>query len=204
MRTSVLAILLTACTGPSPSLDGPALQTYAHDVEHGLTKERTVGDIRTRVTLLPAALTAWRALQAADDSCADPNSVLDAHKRMLTFELAIGPSADARGDVLLAGARNAQEVQQRVYALHFDWASMVELTCGSHRSAPVLSAFENTYGITEHRTVTLAFAPRDSADMDFHTAKEIRLTWDDQVFGTGRQHFLFDRADLEALPPTAL
>lgn len=211
MRTRALSPLLLlglwACQSEAPSVRNErSLEAYARCADNGLVRSHTANGIITTVQLLPAGLCALREARAmvGADSCALDTAyahALNSHAKQLTLIVNLAPSADAAGsDIMTAGVANEREFIQQAFDLNFNFDLRAELHCDGQRYEPVLSALENTYGLTKDRNITLVFVPTDTADEHLSHSEHIELTIDNDILGTGKQHFLFDRADLDRAP----
>lgn len=119
----------------------------------------------------------------------------------MTFLLTIGPAAPARGqDIMYTGVSTPEDYKQQAMDLNFDWENLVELDCGGATYQPVLSSFENTYGLTQNRNVVLVFTPATIADSNFFCSDDVVLTFRDHLFGTGIQKFRFERTVFDQAP----
>jgi hypothetical protein len=178
------------------------LEGYTRKAENGLTRARTVNGIRTTVSLIPPAIGALRELKGATDSCGPGLAQLIAlHDDQLSFVLNLAADGEhAQGDVMYAGVNDAESYKRQAFNLNFSWDQYVELRCGDQRYVPVLSTLENTYGLTQDRNVILVFAPPLASDSAFYASETLDLVVHDEWFGTGSQHFKFQRADLQKVP----
>lgn len=185
-------------------MDAAGIGAFVADPQHGLVKSRTVHGIRTTVTLMPPEVTALRERKGlAQDSCTPPvGLIIEQHRAMLCFRLniALEEGRTGVGDVMYAGTRSAEEFKQQAFDLNFSWEQLIELRCGDKVYKPVLSSLENTYSLSMDRNVMLAFVPERRDDADFYGSEQLELVWRDDVFGTGVQHFRFDRAELKKVP----
>lgn len=109
----------------------------------------------------------------------------------------------AQGDVMMFGVHNEKGYQEQAYRLNFDWSELAEIDCGGHHYAPVLASWENTYGLTKDRSVTLAFVPPNADDEYFYGSEDVRLTLYSPLNGIGDLHYTFSREAIKAvLSPT--
>jgi hypothetical protein len=202
-----IALLLTGCAARSRDrVDLGFLEGYARNAENGLTRSRAVNGIRTTVSLVPPVVGALREWKRSTDTCGPAlDQLIDQHNDQLSFVLNLAADGEhAQGDVMYAGVTDLESYKQQAFNLNFSWDQYVELRCGDQRYAPVLSTLENTYGLTHDRNVVLVFAPPTTGDSAFYASETLDLVVHDAWFGTGSQHFKFQRADLQKVPAPTL
>ena len=76
----------------------------------------------------------------------------------------------------------------------------IRLKIGEAIYEPVLINLEEVYGLKDSRNITIVFVPEDASDEAFYNAEEFEFTYDDEIFGTGINHFRFKRSDLNNTP----
>lgn len=205
MKCIALSLLLLGSVGcglhESPA-DITSLERYANDPENGLVRQRTVNGITTSIRILPSELCALREFRMNGDSCASElETLLAQHRGQMSVTLTFAPDGvHSKGDIMYSGVTDRSAFIERALAMNFDWQERVELRCGDVSYHPVLSTMENTYGLTEGRNIVLVFAPNSRTDTALFASPELDLVLHDDHFGTGTQHFKFDRSDIEKVP----
>jgi len=91
------------------------------------------------------------------------------------------------------------EYNERVYQLNFNLKEYLTLVAGGKRFHPVLTKLENIYGLDKRRKAMVVFSPeRDSAELKNH--EEYDIIFNDEIFDTGLNHFVFAGNDLNGIP----
>lgn len=198
-------LLFSACGKELPSTT-EQMKQYVSEPENGLVRSRTVEGIVTTVSLIPGNMNALREAGNKSDSCSTLLADLQAqYAGQLYFVVNLATDGERRtGDVMYTGVYNVESFKQQAYDLNFTWDEMVQLQCGPNTYRPVLSSFENTYGLTKDRNVIIVFAPQNTNDTDFFSSEFIDLEINNDLFGTGVQHFKFRRSDLERIQNTTV
>lgn len=200
---SILMSLLSG-TGCQHSINSEkALYQWMHQEENGLIKTRQANHLSITVKYLPArylALRDIRNLEKYDEK--KVHALVEEHKKSYAFLLTIQPdkSGGAEGDVLYQGVENYREYKQRVMQLNFGIGNYVSIKAGGQEYKPVLSTLENTYSVTNHRSIYLVFSENET-QRGLLEAENIDFVFDDELFGTGINHFVFDKETLQQLPP---
>jgi hypothetical protein len=86
----------------------------------------------------------------------------------------------------MSGVASEADFQERVRTLNFDMGQYFELRVREEVLKPVLTNFENTYGLTEFRRVQLVFPRPVDGEGE---AMDLRFV--DEVWGSGGWHFGF-------------
>lgn len=164
---------------------------YIHTPENGLIKEKTIGDMKFTLQYWPAAMQNQTVQEQEDNNW--------------TFLLKIEASEQAAQsfDVMTETVSSLQEFQEQTLALNFDWQKWLYLQVEDKKIAPVLAVLENTYGLQQHRIVNLVFAKEEILSQGA-SPQQLDVVFQDEVFGTGKHHFLFQTKDLAAIPKLVL
>ena len=94
-------------------------------------------------------------------------------------------------DVVSAGLSTVELFQERLMQLHFGMEEYWQLKVGDASYLPVLTQFENSYGLTNYGRLHLVFSP-PSNSFSFHDFDSWDLRFLDEIFGTGIHHFVYD------------
>lgn len=84
--------------------------------------------------------------------------------------------------------------------MSFEIERYTTLKIGGKTYRPVLSALENVYGLTDSRNITFVFVPESKEEKTFYQSERLQLSFDDEIFNTGINHFTFNREDLNNTP----
>jgi hypothetical protein len=174
------------------------METFVKDPDNGLLRSREVNGIKTTVSILPQDLMERRDMERGAGKAASASVPRATQfKDQLTFIVNLATAQAAHGDVMYAGILDMGSYLERAHALNFEMEQHVTLRCGTAAFKPVLSTLENTYGLEPDRNIVMVFVPEQCDDQAFYGSETLDLVINDRWFGTGTQHFVFQRADLE-------
>lgn len=175
---------------------------WVKEENHGLVKTKYVNGLELRVRFLPAEYLAYQELQS-DKKYTETkrDSLIASYSGSLTFLVSIATDEREKpvGDVMFLDLENMQGYKERMQAMNFDMNEVVELAVGDQTYKPVLTNMQNTYGLSNGRSITCVFAPGKNIE-EFKKEENIDLIWDDELFGSGRNHFVFNSKDFWSLP----
>jgi len=183
----IFVLLMASCRlEPSPQ-DTEAYGRWLADPANGFVVTKQSPYLELEMQHLPSAYLGWREIGRAEGDLSEErqDSVLASYTGALHFMLTVRPrEGRASGDVAFSGITSEAGFQERVRTLNFDMGQYFELRVGEEVLKPVLTNFENTYGLTEFRRVEVVF-PRPTGEG----------AWDvvflDEVWGSGGWHFGF-------------
>lgn len=126
----------------------------------------------------------------------------DDKQKSLHFCLRIDPDTAVRKkfDVVTDRAKNVESLIERIEKLNFSFEHSIELQIGKGKYFPSLTNMENTYSIEEGRLVHLYFVGDGSLFGNNQSNKEeIRLVWEDAIYGTGKNIFIIPFEEIKIL-----
>lgn len=193
----MLCLLLASCTRNEFNSSADYLR-WMDSEESGLVTEHRLNGMCVKAKYLPVDYLIYRDA-GERPSPAVCDSLRKLYENSVTFLLSFGPdeSKGASGDVMYKGLRNYQEYVERAVAMNFDLERMISLQTGGKEWSPVLSAMENTYGLTQTRNVLLVFPVAQLG------AGNPELIYRDELFELGNLHFKFDKEKITNLPALA-
>ncbi len=107
-----------------------------------------------------------------------------------TFRFHLDPPDDSATDVVQRGIHSLEDYRERMTILNFRLDEAFFISLGDQKIYPTIVHMENTYGLTSGRIIHVVFgdpavrrAVQAGIDLDF--------VFDDPVFQTGINHFLF-------------
>lgn len=178
--------------------DPVAYEAFFRGPEGNLHQVREHRNIRFAAQYLPPDWLAWKAkmdFQAVSVETGDSAAV---------FILNIGPAAGSRtGDVMTHGVSGMEDYAARMETMNFRLEESIELRVGDRVLKPVFVHLENTYGLTNDRNLHLVFEGA-GLGLPQEQPEDLDLVFDDPVFGTGINHFRFQREALNQLPRLAI
>jgi len=188
-----ISFLLTSCkTSHVNSVE--EYNKWMNDPENGLVKTKKIKGLTVSVKYLPAAYLIYKELGETDYSEKDRDSLKKAYERSLTFLMTIAPDKEKgnKNDIMLEGIVNYKDYSERLLTLNFELDKNVTLKSDNLELKPVLSALENTYGLSKSRSITFVFAP-DIKEMEMlKNAKTLDFVYIDELFQLGILHFNFN------------
>lgn len=197
----VLSVLIfTQC---QRSIESEAdFQKWLHTPENGFVQQKKVNNLVITTKYLPPSYLALSDLKAFEQpSQLMFDSLMLAYKNSLTFVMTIQPDKEkkANGDVMYRGVSDYLSYKERVAQMNFGMDEYVRLYIGGKTFKPVLTTFDNTYSLVEHRSLYLVFAEEKEGEGLF-TGDILDLAFNDEVFNTGISHFKFRREDIQNTP----
>lgn len=175
---------------------------YINDPDNGLIKTRTASGFQFSVKFLPPEYVAYNNIKSTGNyNQNDYDSLTMMFSKNLTFLLTIGPdkSVGNKFDIMYIGINTTEEYNQRVHQLNFDIKEYITIDVDGNKYKPVLTKLENTYGLSTERKINLVFAPYETEN-EFLKADEIDLIFNDEIFGTGINHFKFLSSEINSIP----
>ena len=174
---------------------------YLGDRTNGLLRERTIGGVNYRLALQPADLLAYRefcAVGALQPESLD--SLMQSFSQTLAFQMNLSPDKSvAEGDVMYKGISSYDDYADRVRMVNFNMPEMIALHIGENVYTPVLCLAENTYSLTQGRNVLILFEATDLQSAMIAN-EESTVVFNDEIFGSGIQHFRFENDKLMNIP----
>lgn len=155
---------------------------WCGNAENGLVKVRDLGSMEFRLEYWPTQL-----VQLQSES-GDPAS----HQGMEYFRFHIEDKNAIQTDLLRTLTGNNEEYQSLSQFLAFHFGDGIHLQVGAHRLPCVHYHFERNYGLRPGIDLVFAF---ENTDPDFQHDRKLEIV--DDIFGTGRLHFSFNREHIQ-------
>ncbi|PCJ89985.1 MAG: hypothetical protein COA57_00085 [Flavobacteriales bacterium] len=197
---AIWLITLLACNEKLSS--EKEMYQWFNEPENGLMKTKAVNGIKLTVKYLPVEYLAYKELNGMDGyDKTVRDSIMDTYDSSYTFLLTIGPDEESGEDfdIQRLDITNYSEYKDRVMSMNFHIGDCLILRTEHGEFKPVLSAMENVYGLSKHRNIYIVFSPshEKSELLDVQT---FDLIFNDELFETGINHFVFQKTDFEAVP----
>lgn len=186
------------------ALEPEAYRAWCARAENGLARSRSVNGLTLTMRYQPPEYLAWQQLRRRSDRSARMrDSLIKRFSAAKRFLLTIAPDErHGGGDVTMRGVQSYGEFAERVERLNFELRDYITLKTEAGLLTPALAVLEHTQGLRPSRTVNLAFVPDDEYN-DFYDSEIYDVTFNDRIFHTGINHFVFRRSDLDAVPRLA-
>lgn len=175
------------------SLDFKGFESWISDEENGLVKIREYHGLEFSMFYLPSTYLAYKDKKQAN--IMNKDSLIDYYSQTLNFMMRVR-LIDKNPNVLYLGISSIEEYKERIMQLNFGLDSLLKMHIKSKEYVPILTSFENTYGISPYANVNIVFIlPKDIKEGD-----EVDISFQDDIFNTGIQHFLFDYTQMKTVP----
>lgn len=199
-----LPLIFSSCSFFNSEKEPGDYMKWMNDEDNGLIKSKHINGLVFTVKYLPADYMTYQELKSSTPNAASKDSLLKQYQNSLFFLLIIHPDdeikANAGKDVMYLGVKDPKEYQDRVMQMNFEMKEYVSIELNDSSSyTPVLTNMENTYGLSNGRSILCVFSPYKSIQ-EFNNSNTIDLIWDDEIFQSGRNHFVFDSKDFLSLP----
>ncbi|OFX36443.1 MAG: hypothetical protein A2X08_14595 [Bacteroidetes bacterium GWA2_32_17] len=169
--------------------------TWLNDSENGLMKERIINGLQIKVKYLPPDY-----LSLKDKSSRNTDSLKDYYSHSLSFLLSINPEQVNQKDIVYREVNDYSDYKARIYQLSFRLDELISVEIENMKITPVLTSFENVYGIKQGRDIIVVFTPSDENQAKMIASGNIDFIFNDEIFKTGISHFQFIRSDIENAP----
>ena len=170
---------------------------WLNNPSNGFVKQKAINGFVISVKYLPSWYLAYREIKNSDNMKPDSyDSLVTYYNRSMSFSLGISPDTTLKntGDVMLFGVKNLNDYTSKFNDLNFNLESYIELKKGKNSTYPILWNLENTYGLTNYRTINLVF------NKDSSIAKTTEFIFKDMFFDTGVSTYEFETSLIDIVP----
>lgn len=175
------------------------LHHWLNDETHGLIRSKTINDFTLTIKYLPKEYLILKELKSVSSSNQYLiDSLAKQYENALAFLMTIKLDEGER-DIMYEGVSNYIDYKQRVIDLNFDMGEYVYLKTPTGKCRPILSTLENSYSLVGHRSIYLLFGDCDAISTP-QNQDTLDLVFEDEIFETGINHFLFKKEDLQNIP----
>ena len=173
---------------------------WINDPENGMVKSASAGGVKVTLKYLPPEYLVYQQIEEEGMKGSKIDSLLNAQKYSKVFLMTIGPAETGSGDIMYKELDNYKQYKERVLQMNFDMASYLEIHAGTSIYKPMLSTMENTYSTSESRNIYMVFIDDKKQKGDLINAKELELVFQDELFQSGINHFVFNKKEMDHLP----
>ena len=175
---------------------------WINNPANGLIATRKINGLQISVKYLPAEYLEYKDIQEDEDSKKQVDDIKKEYKNSITFLMTIGPDEEKgnKNDIMFDRIKNYKEYSERLLSLNFAISDNIQLKAGDVILKPVLSALENTYGLSKNRNIVFAFAPSETEKQLIESCSELDFTYADELFQLGYMHFTFKENNFKKLP----
>jgi hypothetical protein len=184
----VLALFITcaACNKPLPP---DQYLKWVSDQEHGLHREKVIGDISLDVQYEPYE---YMLIKQGEYNSGVQKKLSKAKDDLLYFKLKLSAN-DRKSDIFKYNVSSEQELYQRLYYFSYKFQEDVHLESGGKIIPCKLFHFERSYDLTSERSFLLAF---DNKNIN----EDITLVIEPRELETGPVKIKFDKEDFQSIP----
>ncbi|MEO1652680.1 MAG: hypothetical protein AAFU64_03970 [Bacteroidota bacterium] len=179
------------------------LYQWINQEENGLIKSKRINGLELIVKYLPASYLVLKELKSIPLPSAEAIDSLEAqYEGNYTFLLTIKPiqSQGQEDDVMYREVASLAEYKQRAMQMNFGMEERVELHIGESTLKPCLTSLENSYGLSTHRSIYMVFVEDEKSSVS-EKKGALDFRFEDDIFATGINHFVFKKSDLNNIPP---
>jgi len=201
LYTALLAFLLLGCSGPA-QLNVSDAESYFIEHMNQQAVRHTANGYELEVKPMPSQYLALRETKVSGIlTQASYDSAHASYGQARYFLLTIKPQHGVRqGDIMMHDVQDYQAYQERFLDLSFQLSDRLTMEFEGGALPPVLTNTEHGYGLTEHRSAMVAFAPSSDAEYQAITNGPVTLVFDDRIFKTGISRFPFAAAADNVFP----
>ena len=177
---------------------------WMNNPDKGLIKVRRINGLKLTVKYFPAEFLLYKELKTYEEvNLSLKDSLMEWYKFNHTFLMNISLDEENSKDidVMRYGVKNYEEYREKFLSMNFDLAQFITLKINDQKLTPVLASLENVYGLSNDRNIHLVFSPGKEGINDFET---MDLIYNDEIFDTGINHFVFQKRDLDSAPSIKL
>lgn len=194
----LVASVLFNCSNKRSFNDVTELTKYINNTDNGLFKEKTIGVVNYKLKYLPTEYLVHKQLNANSKS-----SLIDSlnkeYKNSITFLLSIGPSDDQSFDITKYGVSNYQEFAALIEKMCFRANELIYIQDQSGKEhKPAIVQMENINALEKHRNLMVVF------HNESYFADDFSFVFNDELFSTGINKFLFRSKDVNDVPKIIL
>ena len=192
---TVIGFLFASC---SNEVSRDEFVKYMNAPENGLVKTKAVGDVQVSLQLVPSQFLAYNEMDASFQASLD--SVNKLYNESYNFMLSLSNTKNnEEKDIMYKELGGIEEFRRRSEMMNFNLDNYCWVNTPSGEIHPVLSNMENTYGLSKARKIHFVFGKK-SEQVDLTQFDELKISFDDPLFGTGKTNFIFNKSDLDKIP----
>ncbi len=199
----LLCVLTLGCKNNNEVHSLEDFVKWLNNQENGLCITKYINGLEIKVKYLPSVYLSYKDL--SDKKMINKHevdSLMEYYNKSMTFLMTIGPDEreEKGSDVMFKGVKDYKEYKKRICDLNFEIENYVSINTKENTYKPVLMNLENIYGLENSRSMTFVFAPIEKGQTDIYTSEDIDFIFNDDFLGTGTNHFLFKRKDVNNIP----
>lgn len=193
---------IISCTSRPSELPWRDYQEWLQNNDQEITKEKDINGLKMKAEFLPSDFLAYSEYEQLGSNATPGifDSLLKEYKCGLSFKLSL-LADEQTANLMYHGISTMNEYKQRVNLLSFYSEQFISLNVGDDQFKPVLAVFEGYNELSNRLTFSMVFTPQGYHCGVFdEEVQELKLTFDDPYWGTGTNHFLFRKGDIQNIP----
>ncbi len=127
------------------------------------------------------------------------DSIIKSFNNSVTFILNIGPAEGENFDITQLGVANYQEFAQRIEQMAFKANEWINLKVGDTEHKPSIVRLENINALEHSRNFIVVFSSEKNSEKDLRK-KDMCFIYNDEMFNTGVNKFVFNSSDINNIP----
>lgn len=198
---SILALFsLTRC-GPKVITDYRAYLKYLADKENGLVKEKTVAGITYRLKHLPSEYILYSSISDINQkSKHQKDSLRRVNANSVTFLLNVGlENTTLKTDITRLDVSSYSEFANRIEKMAFKAQEWIKLKVKDKEFSPSIVRLETLNSVETSRNFLVVFNAEKNTPYEI-LKNDICFIYEDELFDTGVNKFLFNKSDFENFP----
>jgi hypothetical protein len=200
IRYTILIFILGFTSSCSNEFNSESdLYQWLGDKENGVLKERTHEEIKYSLKILPNDLTIYNDLEGEEYRPSKIDSIRETKKDELACLLLIDIKKGTQDNPLFTGITEYKDYKERIQDLNFHFSDFFHAQIGDQVITPKIWVFEDLYTLGNKRKVMIVFSERD-LDKSISESMDIDFVFNDQIFGTGINHFKIKTEDILSIP----
>jgi hypothetical protein len=197
----LIVFSLSACK-KTEIADSKEYFSYLANPKNGLVKEKTVAGLTIKVKYIPEDYLVYNMVKDLDLKTLTPtykDSIAKSYANSVTYMVSIGPAQNEDFDVTRVGVGSYQEFAERIEQMAFNAQDWFAVTIKDKSHTPVIVRMENINALEKSRNFMVIFNSTKGSENDFRK-NDMCLTYDDGLFNTGLNKFIFNATDIQELP----
>ncbi len=195
---AICSLLLSSCK--QQSMDDPAMYlTYLANPSNGIVKQKTISGIKYRLKYLPGEYLAFNTIKNEVNSKINKDSLIKAYENSVTFLLNIGPDDAEDFDITRLGVSSYGEFVERIEKMAFEAQNWISIEKNGKIYHPSIVRLENINALEKNRNFVVVFSSEKNSENDLRNS-DMCFVYDDELFNTGVNKFMFDHNDIKNIP----
>lgn len=177
---------------------------YLNDDDNGLIKSYSKNGLKTNMKYLPEEYLIVKELHHEGEGVSEDlvKKLKTQYKSSITFLMTFRPEKGEDYDVTKIGVFNYEEFGERIMKLTFSLKEQLTLISNGEEYKPVLTQFEEIFGLRNDRNVLIVFNLSETERKDFYN-NDFTIKYFDDVFQLGEANFDFNHQDILEIPKVA-